>query len=235
MKATIGLSSLLALSLGAASVALTGCSSQPKWEPDVEQQFYGTAVRQLPPQPVYNRLRLVYLPEPLPQKDLKVASLNKILPIFRFELKDGTIEEASRVLAETARYTSYCSSIIADRKFSFEGLGTIDELASSISKRAGVNVVVDHGNREVRFLANGTLAPAAPVQLSEKTLDSEINRGGTEATRGLNPTSGGEGAVKPKLFTVVPSPDSTRDSAATVAGSAQVNAEVTADEHKSIN
>lgn len=198
-----------------AVTALASCGPTiPQWKPYKEQAFYGVAVRQLPPQPVYNRLRLVYLPEPLPGKDLQVASYNKILPVFEFEIGDGTIEEASRVLAETARYTSYCSSVIADRKFSFVGLGTIDELAAAISQKAAINVVVDHVNREVRFLANGTISPFQSAARSDLP----------EAAGAVSPTRGVEGGVKPDFYRP-------EGSAVRSEGSPHANAKGSADEH----
>jgi hypothetical protein len=68
-------------------------------------------------------------------------------------LKNATLEETARVLAATARYSSYTAPSIAKNKISVTNLGTIDELARIIESKARVQVVVDHENREVRFLA----------------------------------------------------------------------------------
>jgi hypothetical protein len=58
-----------------------------------------------------------------------------------------------------ARYSSYTAPSIAKNKISVKNLGTIDELARIIEGTAKVKVVVDHVNREVRFLAAHAEAP----------------------------------------------------------------------------
>jgi hypothetical protein len=133
---------------------LFACSTTPVAPPSKERKFFGVAVRKLPPEPVYNRLMTAYLPEPLPPREIKRASYSRISPVFQFEMKDATLEETARVLASMARYTSYTSSVIASRKVNLVTVGTIDEVAKYISDRAGVNVIVDHANHEIRFLAN---------------------------------------------------------------------------------
>ena len=146
------------------------CSSKAPINPNKERKFFGVAVRKLPPEPVYNRLMTAYLPEPLPARTLKRASYSRISPVFQFEMKDATLEETARVLASMARYTSYTSSVIANRKINLVSVGTIDEVASVISSKAGISVKVDHANKEVRFLANGgnTISKAPSTNKSIK-------------------------------------------------------------------
>jgi hypothetical protein len=74
-------------------------------------------------------------------------------------LKNATLEEASRSLAATAQYASYCSSLIAKQKISFNQLGTLDELAEAISRQAGIRVVVDHEGQAIRFLPQEAETP----------------------------------------------------------------------------
>jgi hypothetical protein len=62
-------------------------------------------------------------------------------------------------LAATARYSSFTSPSIAADKISVKNIGTIDELARIIESKARVQVVVDHENRDVRFLAVHTEQP----------------------------------------------------------------------------
>jgi len=57
------------------------------------------------------------------------------------------------VLAAISRYSSYTAPSIALEKISVDNLGTIDELAQIIGSKAHVQVIVDHPNKEVRFLA----------------------------------------------------------------------------------
>jgi hypothetical protein len=73
--------------------------------------------------------------------------------VFHLALKNATLEETARVLAATSRYSSYTAPSIASEKISVDNLGTIDELAQIIGSKAHVQVVVDHQNKEVRFLA----------------------------------------------------------------------------------
>lgn len=140
--------------LAAVTALAAGCYSGPKpYDPDTKQEVYGVSVRKYAPQPVYKRTRLVHLPAPLPP--LKTAQKNAplILPVMHLDLQDTTLEEAAKILAQSARYSVYCASTVADRRISLTSLGTVDELAFRISSEAGVEAIVDHHNREVRFLA----------------------------------------------------------------------------------
>jgi hypothetical protein len=74
-------------------------------------------------------------------------------------MKKATLEETAKILASMARYSSYTSPSLAKQKFSFESLGTIDELARIIGDKAGIKVVVDHDNKEVRFLVRTAYEP----------------------------------------------------------------------------
>ncbi|MCO6432484.1 MAG: hypothetical protein J5J00_16645 [Deltaproteobacteria bacterium] len=143
---------------------LTACGSNlKKWNPNSERKYFGVAFRQLPPDPVYNRLRMAYLPSPLPPADTSHSSTYRLAPVYELNLKNTSLEQTARIVANMARYTSYTSSVIASRKVNVVGLGTIDELGDLISEKAGINVVVDHQNREVRFLAN-----SSPIQLRDQ-------------------------------------------------------------------
>jgi hypothetical protein len=147
-------------------IVLCGCHAGPKaWEPNKdgkEKKTFFFPVRQLPPQSVYNRLREVRPPSVLPSSTLSKSKTPKILPVLHLELESVSLEEAAKVLAESARYSYYCSSIVADKRVSINSLGTIDELGQEIAQKAGIDVVVDHSNTEVRFLA-GSLHPKAPL------------------------------------------------------------------------
>src|SRR5690606_37978903 len=99
-------------------VALGGCAKKNVIKPTKERKFFAVAVRQLPPEPVYNRMTVAYLPEPLPSRDVRRASFSRISPVFEFEMKEATLEQTARIMANMARYTSYCSSVIAQRKIS---------------------------------------------------------------------------------------------------------------------
>jgi hypothetical protein len=140
---------LLALTLSL--FTLVGCSTHPK--PTEERKLFGISVQRYAPQPVYKRTRLVHLPSPVPKADPSSSASPLIFPVIHFEIVDASLEEAAKVLGETSRYSAYCASTVADKRITISALGTVDELAEQIAKIAKIETIVDHHNREVRFLA----------------------------------------------------------------------------------
>lgn len=115
-------------------------------------------------EPVYARTRWVHPPEVLPGRESESTSSSydrapTLRPVYQLSLKNATLEQTSKVLASMARYSSYVSPSLATQKYSFENLGTIDELAMIIEEKAQIKVVVDHENKEVRFLVRTALEP----------------------------------------------------------------------------
>jgi len=115
---------------------------------------------------VYARTRWVRPPDNLPMRDRPGAAEEpavqvapRIRSVFHLSLKNSTLEETARVLAATSRYSSYTAPSIASEKISVDNLGTIDELARIIESKAHIQVVVDHQNKEVRFLAGHAEPP----------------------------------------------------------------------------
>ena len=143
--------------------AASGCASGFKpYQPidHTKRTIFMPSVRAVGPEPVYARTRWVYASEALPNRereaDVESVSLRgspRLRAVFHLSLKNSTLEETARVLAATARYSSYTAPSIASEKISVDNLGTIDELAQIISSKAHVEVIVDHQNKEVRFLA----------------------------------------------------------------------------------
>jgi len=151
--------SLLALSIVSVSL-VSGCGGVKDYQPiPKDEGLYMPSVRTVGAEPVYARTRWVRPPEVVPQREsyqAAQASLRgtpSLRPVFELSLKNTSLEETARVLAATARYSSYTAPSIANDKISITNLGTIDELARIIEGKARVQVVVDHENREVRFLA----------------------------------------------------------------------------------
>ncbi len=146
---------------------LSGCGLPKDYQPtdSTKRTIFMPAVRTSGPEPVYSRTRWVLPPETLPSREeganlaARGESGESLRPVFQLKLKDTTLEESARVLAAMARYSSYTAPSISKIKISAQNLGTIDELARIIESKAKVNVVVDHANREVRFLAAHTAAP----------------------------------------------------------------------------
>ncbi len=126
-----------------------GCAGRKA--PDKSRRTFGIAYRQLPPEPVYGRLRLAHLPDPLPTSQKPLSDAPRMLPVMHLELKNVSMRQAAEALAETARYSSYCDPELATRLVNFNSLGTIDELAQGLARANAVAVSVDHSIREVRI------------------------------------------------------------------------------------
>lgn len=135
-----------------------GCGPKLNPEPKSEIKLYTPRLTTTAPPPTYAKTRWVRPPEVLPQRDLpgrtqqSIQRAPSLRPIFSLSLKDVPLKEAARVLAATARYSSYTASSIADENITIESIGTIDELGDKIGILAGIHVVVDHKHKEVRFL-----------------------------------------------------------------------------------
>jgi len=166
------------VSLLAAAVAGSGCGADLKeWAPERERVGIAPVYRQVPPQPVYNRLRWVHLPEVLPVSSLS-SSAPAILPVFHLVLKNATLEDAAHTLAAMTRFDSYCSSSLADRKITIDRLGTLDELAAEIAVAAGITVQIDRASETVRFLPKMAPVPefwGAPENGQETPINEVLN------------------------------------------------------------
>lgn len=143
----------------ALSVTLLGCSSEVPLGIEKSPEVYAIQTRRLPPEPVYNRVIWAHPPDLVPERNIAESSAGAIVPVVTMNLKNATLEDASRSLAAIAQYASYCSSALAKQKITFNQLGTLDELAEAISRQAGIRVVVDHEGRSVRFLPQDAETP----------------------------------------------------------------------------
>ena len=141
---------------GLAALLLTGCSAFSP-SPDLPDEkdkveVYTVSNTKVAPEPVYNRLRWVHLPQPLPEQRGAIPTESMILPIVHLALKDASLQEAADLLTSTTSYRSYCESSIAKQKITIEALGTVDELVKLISKKSGITAEIDHETRSIRFL-----------------------------------------------------------------------------------
>jgi len=148
--------------MAVAALLFGGCSttSVPEWQPEKRTRTFSVAQRQLPPEPVYSRLRWVRPPENIPGDQGVSDSAPAIMPVMHLEVKDTSLEEVAKILASAAQYSSYCSSLIAKQTVTISRLGTLDELGTEVQKAAQIRVIIDHGTRQIRFLADH--APTAP-------------------------------------------------------------------------
>ena len=151
------------------TVCLAGCVKGVKpYEPDNKnaRTLFMPSYRTSAPAPVYARTRWVQLPEVLPARESEEGrgvstyeNAPSLRPVYQLTIKNGTLEETARVLGAMARYSSYTTPSLATRKVSFQNLGTIDELAEIIEDKERIKVVVDHENKEVRFLVRTVTEP----------------------------------------------------------------------------
>lgn len=156
-----------------ASISVGGCHrhGEKEFEGGQKTEYYLPTLRQNAPEPVYSRTRWGHLPSVLPEREMpgtesRMAAVGgeALRPVFHLQLKNSSLEETARVLAALSRYSSYTAPSIASKKLTIENLGTVDELAALISKKAEVQVLVDHENKEVRFLAPTTESAELPSE-----------------------------------------------------------------------
>lgn len=129
-----------------ALITLQGCYSS------INSPEYLTATRTTAPQPVYNRVFLARPPEVLPTSKISNKGSQRVEPVYQLQASSETVENVAKQLAKACRYRSYTAASVADKKITVETLGTVDELADTIGREAGVYVSVDHANRELRVL-----------------------------------------------------------------------------------
>ncbi len=144
-----------------------GCSTSDvkPYEPTSKtgRTLFMPSYRVAGPEPVYAHTRWAQPPEVVPARS--VGDTNSpyaappLRPVYELTLSNATLEQTCKVLASMARYSSYTSPSLAEEKFSFKNLGTIDELARTIEEKAHIKVVVDHENKEVRFLVRTAFEP----------------------------------------------------------------------------
>ncbi|RMG44031.1 MAG: hypothetical protein D6719_02615 [Candidatus Dadabacteria bacterium] len=137
-----------------------GCSTTigKKYQEPKKRKVFRVASSQLPPEPVYNRLRWAHLPDPAPAR-VVYTSAPKIDPIMQLKLNNATLEQAANSLARAMRYRSYVAGTIANQRITINTLGTLDELGAALAKKANVHLVIDHKNKEIRVLKNKAVKP----------------------------------------------------------------------------
>lgn len=167
--------------IGAMTLILGVCScssKMPEWSAENEKpRVFKVSFRQTAPDPVYNRARWVHLPEIIPQRGPDTALSPLYLPIVHLQFKNLRAEEAARLIAATAQYSSYCASSFAAQTVSINSLGTIDELAEELANQLGGKAMVDHRSRHVSIVSNlpEVLSPEAPrFAGSDAVFDTEV-------------------------------------------------------------
>lgn len=152
-------------SVAALALLLTACSSGPSFKKPRERTNFDVAFRQGAPQPVYSRTRWVHPPEVLPARGVsRVASdAPRVNPVFQLALTNATIEEAATVLAQSAKYSSFCPEYAKTRRVTINASGTLEQLTEELSKITTLSFVVDHRSREIRVESGAARrGPIAP-------------------------------------------------------------------------
>jgi len=142
------------------------CSDLKPYERPTERKDFFHPVRQLPPEPVYSRLKYVYLPDVIPEAPT-AESANRIDPKIHFEVTNSTLERTAQALGETIHYKAFIAQEIAQQPYSCNLSGTVDEIAQNISRDSNIDVVVDHSQRELRFLPRTSVLPRLPEDSNE--------------------------------------------------------------------
>ena len=139
-------------------ISLSGCSifSSQEKAPEKKAEIYGVSFRQLPPEPIYNRVRLVYLPDIKPALTKPDSNGTVLDPLVKLSLKNNTLEQAAIALASFGNYQPYTASSIAKQKVSLEAYGTLEEIATKLASKSGTHIVIDHPNRQIRILKEGS-------------------------------------------------------------------------------
>lgn len=133
---------------------------RPKDDQRRKDFFFPT--KQLAEEPVYGKMTYAYLPSPLPERSASDYSWTETRARMRPQngkkgeyslmVRNEPLETVALRLAKLAHLSSYCSSLVADRRVTISTSGSIDEIAQAVAKRASIKVVVDRSNREIRFL-----------------------------------------------------------------------------------
>jgi len=180
---------LLRAALGLTVIGVGACAPAAKeWHRPIERENFFFPVRQIAPDPTYNRVRMVHLPEVLPARGLEYQGVPIYSPVVHLELKNATLQETAKVLGMTTRYSYYCASSIADRRITVDYVGTAEELAQHISEKAGIYARVDHTNKEVRLLAN-------QQEVAPGELGSDLPQGGPDSFAPRMPESSSRGVA----------------------------------------
>lgn len=115
-------------------------------------EIYKVAFRQLPPAPVYNRIRIVKLPDVTPDSSKPASDAVQLDPQVKLKLRNNTLEQAAIALASLGKYHAYTASSVAKQKVSIEAYGTLEEVAQQLANKSGAHIVVDHQNKQISIL-----------------------------------------------------------------------------------
>ncbi len=139
---------------------LSACSDIKPYDPyGADRRYFFHSVRQLPPEPVYNRLTYVRPPSPLPGESSPSASADTLRPRIQLEIANSTLERAAGALAGSIGYQAFVDPAIASVPYSCSMSGSLDVLASQMAGQTNSDVVVDNEQRQIRFSVKDAVVP----------------------------------------------------------------------------
>lgn len=139
---------------------LSACSDLKPYDPSgTERKYFFHSVRQLPPEPVYNRLSYVRPPDPLPDEAAPSASADTLRPRIQLEIANSTLGRAAGALASSIGYQVFVDPEIASLPYSCNMSGSIEVLANNMAEQVNADVVVDNEQRQIRFSVKNAVIP----------------------------------------------------------------------------
>ncbi len=126
------------------ALTLASCSST---EQPVVVEYYPVSYRQLPPEPVYSRITLSHLPQPVGTK--RAVSAPMLSPVLMVDLPHSDLREAVEALAQALGYRTEYPRGLLSRPVSIKMEGRIDQLIREVEKQAQVIIVLNHDERRV--------------------------------------------------------------------------------------
>ncbi|MBL7663141.1 hypothetical protein JNK13_10365 [bacterium] len=132
-------------------IILTSCTSSTSRPIEIKEQSYPYAFRQLPPEPVYNRLRWSQTPQPT-EGYAEHKDSPYLRPVIAADLKKSSLSEAVEAIAQTLGYRAFYPNDIAKRRVSIRQDGSIEMITSEIEKQANVSIELSHNDKIVRVV-----------------------------------------------------------------------------------
>lgn len=158
MRVTLGKGASAILLAALAAFALAACSSGLQGADKERKTFYYPS-RQVPPEPVYNRLTYVQPPQVLPDRSSANGSESMIRPSIHLQVANSTLSHAAAALASTVGYSYFASPEIAGRPSSCNMTGSVDEIARALAEDSHTEVEVDHQARSIKFMPSIAVEP----------------------------------------------------------------------------
>jgi hypothetical protein len=101
---------------------------------------------------VYNRIKIVRSPSPVPLTKAPIESRPVLVPPLRLISTENSLESVASALARSVGYSHVCAPSLASRIVTIEANGDIDTISRLIANQEQITVIVDHNSRLLQFL-----------------------------------------------------------------------------------